>query len=202
MILKFFLDVKAEVENVIKMGRKLVESGEIADDSQKGMLTSKIDSLKEEFNVTGKNVSEVQSNLESSLKMMQKFEAVSVSLENWLGSTSYQLSLIENDSTNIAKLSNFVGETYLDMVKHKRSYLDLYKIYEDISALSNSEHSVKDLETHIESLETQWKQIENQIKHQYFKLSPGVPLESNDTTDISTQLKTRYVVYVSVFIAS
>ena len=118
MILKFFLDVKAEVENVIKMGRKLVESGEIADDSQKEMLTSKIDSLKEEFNVTGKNVSEVQSNLESSLKMMKKFEAVSVSLENWLGSTSYQLSSIENDSTNIEKLSNFVGETYLDMIKH------------------------------------------------------------------------------------
>ena len=193
MILHFLLDIKAEVENVIKMGRKLVESAEIADDNQKEILTTKIDSLKEEFNVTGKNVSEVQSNLESSLKMMKKFEAVSISLENWLGSTSYHLSSIEFDSTNIEKLSNFIGETYLDIIKHKRSFLELYKIYEDISALNNSEELVGDLEKHIESLETQWKEIEKEIKHQYSKMSPDVPQKSNYTTDINTQLKTRYV---------
>jgi DNA repair ATPase RecN len=143
--------------------------------------------------VTGKNVSEVQSNLESTLKIMKKFEAVSISLENWLGSTSYQLSSIEIDSTNIEKLSNFIGETYIDMMKHKRSYLELYKMYEDISVLNNSEQLVGDLEKHIESLETQWKEIENEIKHQYSQLCPDMPLESTSPTDINTQLKTRYV---------
>ena len=149
--------------------------------------------MKEEFNVTGKNVSEVQSNLESSLKMMKKFEAVSISLENWLGSTSHQLSLNEINSTNIEKLSNFIGEIYLDILKHKRSFLELYKIYEDISVLNNSEELVGDLEKHIESLETQWKEIENEIKHQYSKVCPDVPQKSTYSADINTQLKTRYV---------
>ena len=90
-----FLDVKAEVENTIKMGRKLVESTEVADDAQRKMLTEKIDSLKEEFNVTGKNVSEVQSNLESSLALMKKFDSISEALDNWTKSTVSDLSSME-----------------------------------------------------------------------------------------------------------
>ena len=50
-------DIKAEVENVIKIGRNVVDSAE-TDHGLKEKLTHKIDSLKEEFNVAGNEVRE------------------------------------------------------------------------------------------------------------------------------------------------
>ena len=50
-------DIKAEVENVIKIGRKVVESTD-TDHALKDKLTMKIDTLKEEFNRAGNEVRE------------------------------------------------------------------------------------------------------------------------------------------------
>ena len=185
------IDIKAEVENVIKMGRKLVESSEVSDMNQKELLTSKIDSLKEEFNLTGKNVSEAQSNLESSLKLMKKFEAVSSSLESWIELTTKQTVSFESEGSNIKTLSDFLSVTYLDAAKFKRSYLELYKIFEDISALVSTKTIVADLKTHIQKLETEWTTMEKKIKFQYSKFGPDVALESTFPGEINIQLKAR-----------
>lgn len=51
-------NVKAEVESVIKIGRRVVDSVD-TEPSMKLHLTGKIDALKEEFNSTGKEVSKL-----------------------------------------------------------------------------------------------------------------------------------------------
>ena len=186
-----FLDVKAEVENTIKMGRKLVESTEVADDAQRKMLTEKIDSLKEEFNVTGKNVSEVQSNLESSLALMKKFDSISEALDSWTKSTVSELSSMEKKITNQDKFGNIVGDLYLDMHKHKRSFLDLYKIYEDVSSLITSETLVSELETRIGQLESQWHSMNDSLLCQRNKFNLVPHDDTKDKKEINIQLLSK-----------
>ena len=183
--------MKAEVENTIKMGRKLVESTEVADDAQRKMLTEKIDSLKEEFNVTGKNVSEVQSNLESSLALMKKFDSISEALDNWTKSTVSELSSMEKKITNQDKFGNIVGDLYLDMHKHKRSFLDLYKIYEDVSSLITSEALVNELESRIGQLETQWHSMNDSLLCQRNKFNLVPHDDSKDKKEINIQLLSK-----------
>ena len=183
--------MKAEVENTIKMGRKLVESTEVADDAQRKMLTEKIDSLKEEFNVTGKNVSEVQSNLESSLALMKKFDSISEALDNWTKSTVSELSSKEKKITNQDKFGNIVGDLYLDMHKHKRSFLDLYKIYEDVSSLISSETLVGELESRIGQLETQWHSMNDSLLCQRNKFNLVPHDDSKDKKEINIQLLSK-----------
>ena len=179
------------MEYVIKMGRKVVESAEITDENKKGVLTNKIDSLKEEFNLTGKNVSEAQTNLESLLKLMQKYDTVSKPLESWIHTTSNQLSTIKLQPSSHKKQSEFFNETFLEMSKFKRSYLDLYKVYEDITALCNSPSLVTDLETNIESLEKQWQELADKIKQQIMIFCQDVSMESTLPEEITTQLENR-----------
>ena len=191
MLISFLLDIKAEIENVIKMGRKLVDSVEVADDNKKEALTTKIDCLKEEFNITGKNVSEVQSNLELSLSLMKKYEAASSALEAWMLSSLNQISSIDNNSSNIQQLSDMIRELYLDLPKFKRTYVELYKIHEEISAVSHSEKLVEGLGNQIKNLENQWKEMENKVKERFNKLSPDAALESSYPGEINVQLKAR-----------
>lgn len=173
------------------MGRKLVESAEVADESQKEMLTGKIDSLKEEFNVTGKNVSEVQSNLESSLTMMKKFDSISEALDRWTQSTVSELSAIEKENTNQEKFTTIVGELYLDMLKHKRSFIDLYKIYEDMSSFITSESLVNEIESRIRHLETKWNSMNSKLLEERNKLNLVPSSESKGGKEINIQLLSR-----------
>jgi hypothetical protein len=53
-IINALSDIKPEIENVIKMGRKIVESEAVVQDKQN--LAKKIDSLKKDFNDTGTEV--------------------------------------------------------------------------------------------------------------------------------------------------
>ena len=191
LIIFLFVDVKAEVENVIKMGRKLVDSAEVAEESQKGILTEKIDSLKEEFNVTGKNVSEVQSNLESSLTMMKKFESISEALDRWTHSSASELSSIEKETPDMEKFRNIISDLYLDMIKYKRSFLDLYKIYEDISSLNTPEVLVDDLKSRIGKLETQWHSMNDKLQQQYDNYQSKSRGESKDAKETKAQLESR-----------
>ena len=173
------------------MGRKLVESPEVAEDSQKEMLTGKIDSLKEEFNVTGKNVSEVQSNLESSLTMMKKFDSISEALDRWTQSTASELSTIEKEKVNLEKFTTIVNELYLDMLKHKRSFIDLYKIYEDMSSFITSESLVNEIESRIRHLETEWNSMNDKLLQERNKFNLVPRSESKYGMETNIQLLSR-----------
>lgn len=53
-IMNALSDIKPEVENVIKMGRKIVDTDGSVEDKEK--LSRKIDQLKKDFNQTGSDV--------------------------------------------------------------------------------------------------------------------------------------------------
>ena len=61
-------DIKPEVENVIKMGRKIVESDESPASSE---LTAKIDALKLDFNEVGKQITAAKKVLERALVLAE-----------------------------------------------------------------------------------------------------------------------------------
>ena len=59
-------DIKPEVENVIKMGRKIVEA-----DEESPELTAKIDALKLDFNEVGKQITAAKKVLERALVLAE-----------------------------------------------------------------------------------------------------------------------------------
>ena len=168
-----------------------MESPELTDDSQKVTLTEKIDSLKEEFNVTGKDVSEAKTKLESTLELMQKKEKIYKTLENWIQTTTDQLSTIELQSSNHKKQADVFNEMLGEMTKFKRSYLDLYKIFEDVSALITSPTLIKELKLKIESLEHSWQILSQRVRQKITLFCQVVPAQSKIPDDINTQLKCR-----------
>ena len=68
-------DIKPEVENVIKLGRKIVDSEETpstsAEEVDPSELTAKIDALKADFNDVGKQITEAKKVLERALVLAE-----------------------------------------------------------------------------------------------------------------------------------
>ena len=114
-------DIKAEVENVVKIGRKVVESPET--DKQLGeKLTMKIDVLKDEFNNTGNEVSDRQSKFEKILRLSEKCHSLLSNIRIWLDGHERFLELPENVSErNI----NAISTRLLEMSKYKYSFVEL-----------------------------------------------------------------------------
>ena len=114
-------DIKAEVENVVKIGRKVVESPET--DEQLGeKLAIKIDKLKDEFNTTGNEVSDIQSKFEKILRLSEKCHNILASIRSWL-----------DGHEKFPEISGKVGEEnitvintrLLEMSKYKYSFVEL-----------------------------------------------------------------------------
>ena len=65
-------DIKPEVENVIKLGRKIVDSEESSStEADPSELTGKIDALKADFNDVGKQITEAKKVLEKALGLAE-----------------------------------------------------------------------------------------------------------------------------------
>ena len=81
-------DIKPEVENVIKLGRKIVDSEESpSTEADSSELTGKIDALKADFNDVGKQITEAKKVLEKALGLAESLHehltTVQVNLSPW-----------------------------------------------------------------------------------------------------------------------
>ena len=80
-------DIKPEVENVIKLGRKIVDSEESPSAEDPSELTGKIDALKADFNDVGKQITEAKKVLEKALGLAESLHehltTVQVNLSPW-----------------------------------------------------------------------------------------------------------------------
>ena len=142
-------DIKAEVENVIKIGRKVVESSE-TDHLLKEKLTLKIDSLKEEFNVAGNEVyilfiwawppslliplffflscdllqvSETQQKLEKTLQLSQKCYNLLATIREWLDKNE-NFEVLSKSKCSDGDIP-VIGNKLFEMSKYKYSFVEL-----------------------------------------------------------------------------
>ncbi|XP_071545194.1 uncharacterized protein [Panulirus ornatus] len=98
-------EVKAEVENVIATGRKIVKEGQSSDPDD---LTRQLDQLKALYNQLGGAVTEQRGVLERALRHSRKIQKDSSHLEEWLSTTEYELD--QHEATVPTK--NVQGEVH------------------------------------------------------------------------------------------
>ena len=81
-------DIKPEVENVIKLGRKIVDSEESpSTEADSSELTGKIDALKADFNDVGKQITEAKKVLEKALGLAESLHEHLTTVQVYLNLT-------------------------------------------------------------------------------------------------------------------
>ncbi|RZF36538.1 hypothetical protein LSTR_LSTR016485 [Laodelphax striatellus] len=104
-------DIKAEVENVIKTGRKLVEEGSVSDPA---MYTARLDSLKQLYNKLGSQITESKGNLEKALDLSRALQEDIPALTTWAESVENELDQVDATPTadrDIQAEIQFVNDT-------------------------------------------------------------------------------------------
>ncbi|XP_066905851.1 dystrophin isoform X7 [Halyomorpha halys] len=195
-------DLKGEVENIIKSGRKMVEDKSVPDPEQ---YTIRLDTLKQLYNKLGEEITVSKSNLERALEVSQDLNMDLNSLQSWVQAVTNDLDQVEatpaSDRDIKAEL-RFVKETIEECKKQETlqgkvqdgynqfikfcdpSYLDTLK--ERMSEAFNKLATIKNrLNQTIEQLEGKPAiRMENGIdKYSVMKVhenspnSPSLPLE-------------------------
>uniref|UniRef100_A0ABM0LUL5 Dystrophin-like n=1 Tax=Saccoglossus kowalevskii TaxID=10224 RepID=A0ABM0LUL5_SACKO len=81
---KSLSEVKPGVEYVIKTGRQIVDKKQVENPQD---LTEKLNTLKQQYNILGKKVTDGKMSLEKGLKLSRSFKKEMVSLNDWLKKT-------------------------------------------------------------------------------------------------------------------
>ncbi len=90
-------DIKPEVENVIKMGRKIVLSEEEVVEDRRA-LTGRIDALKAEFNDIGAQITEAKRTLERALRAAEEFQTAKEGVSSWMALAEGRVAELPEDS--------------------------------------------------------------------------------------------------------
>ncbi|KAL1131831.1 hypothetical protein AAG570_011443 [Ranatra chinensis] len=85
-------DIKTEVENVIKSGRKMVEDKAVSDPEQ---YTFRLDTLKHLYNRLGEEITAAKGSLETALEIAQNLNANMTSVVNWSQAVNNELDQVE-----------------------------------------------------------------------------------------------------------
>ncbi|XP_024083561.1 dystrophin-like isoform X3 [Cimex lectularius] len=104
-------DLKAEVENIIKSGRKMVEDNVIVDAEQ---YTIRLDTLKQLYNKLGEEITSSKAMLENALEVSQNLQSNLTNLNSWSQAINNDLEQIEATPSNDRDISaeiTFVKET-------------------------------------------------------------------------------------------
>ncbi|XP_066905843.1 dystrophin, isoforms A/C/F/G/H isoform X1 [Halyomorpha halys] len=112
-------DLKGEVENIIKSGRKMVEDKSVPDPEQ---YTIRLDTLKQLYNKLGEEITVSKSNLERALEVSQDLNMDLNSLQSWVQAVTNDLDQVEatpaSDRDIKAEL-RFVKETIEECKKQE-----------------------------------------------------------------------------------
>jgi len=154
-------DIKPEVENVIKMGRKIVASEEETVEDRT-VLTKKIDELKGDFNDIGAQITEAKKCLERALDLAEEMEANEASLKEWLKVVEEALA-----NSTCLKDGDFLKQKHSEVMTVRTKVKCLARLKDDFAALTKKcagGGSVKDVQDKVESLELRWRGVLAQLK--------------------------------------
>ncbi|EEC01018.1 dystrophin, putative [Ixodes scapularis] len=149
---KLLSEVKGEVEQIIRQGRQLAESG---DGDRPRDLNLKLDSLKSHYNQLGAKVTESKSILEQALRLARCLQKEMIALHNWMAATMEEVEKLRDPEDELkfaealqAEMSEqntrvqVLKEEALDMLRQGPRYRQA--VESELNALSERWNTVVD----------------------------------------------------------
>ena len=118
-------DIKAEVGNLIKIGRRILEHETF---ERKMDLKEKIDSLEKDYHESGCEVVQATRKLNEALGMAEKLSGLTSSLEGWLSRKTEEAQHFRLESPGCADpklLVPFLKQSVQELTGHRESYEEI-----------------------------------------------------------------------------
>ncbi|CAM2708186.1 unnamed protein product [Rotaria socialis] len=150
---KILSDIKSDVEYVIRVGRSIVEKGQVDEAND---LTRQIDQLKATFNNLGPRVSAARTQLDSVERHLRKFRKEYSHIHEWFVKADHEIRKIEN------KPVSKNNREEIDWIRTTRN--DIKKLEANFEILRNLEHSIqKDTERPLPGLHEKISELKRQV---------------------------------------
>ncbi|KAL3212840.1 hypothetical protein MRX96_007875 [Rhipicephalus microplus] len=153
---KTLSEVKSEVEQVIRQGRQLAESGEA---ERPCNLNQKLDSIKSHYNQLGAKVTESKSVLEQALRLARCLQKEMIALHNWMAATMEEIEKPPNTEDEL----KFAEGKLRELEQKKPSMIAIVELSEGLTALAPG-HKLPSLANTVRTLKQQWAAIDDNLR--------------------------------------
>ncbi|XP_037520470.1 dystrophin [Rhipicephalus sanguineus] len=153
---KTLSEVKSEVEQVIRQGRQLAESGEA---DRPCNLNQKLDSIKSHYNQLGAKVTESKSVLEQALRLARCLQKEMIALHNWMAATMEEIEKPHGTEDEL----KFAEGKLRELEQKKPSMIAIVELSEGLTALAPG-HKLPSLANTVRTLKQQWAAIDDSLR--------------------------------------
>ena len=170
-------DIKAEVGNLIKIGRRILEHETF---ERKLELKEKIDALEKDYHEAGCEVICATRKLNEALSKAERVQTLSMVLEKWLTDKLQSVSKIDGDK--IGDISS-VRQTIQEMLEYRSTYEEISKINGSFFQHCNAS-LLTTLKESMTSLDEKWNQVHDILTGQLTLIASSQSMM--EETEIST----------------
>ncbi|CAN7942523.1 unnamed protein product, partial [Ixodes pacificus] len=174
---KLLSEVKGEVEQIIRQGRQLAESG---DGDRPRDLNLKLDSLKSHYNQLGAKAWESsKSILEQALRLARCLQKEMIALHNWMAATMEEVEKLRDPEDEL----KFAESKLRELDQKKPSMIAIVELSEGLTALTPN-HKLPSLSNTVRTLKQQWAAIDESLRKK-------VPAVSHQCAGKDTSVRLR-----------
>ena len=174
-------DIKAEVGNLIKIGRRILEHETF---ERKLELKEKIDALEKDYHEAGCEVICATRKLNEALSKAERVQTLSMVLEKWLTDKLQSVSKIEGDK--IGDISS-VRQTIQEMLEYRSTYEEISKINGSFFQHCNAS-LLTTLKESMTSLDEKWNQVHDILTGQLTLIASQSMMEETEISTLSDNL--------------
>ncbi|XP_068223554.1 microtubule-actin cross-linking factor 1-like [Palaemon carinicauda] len=155
-------EIKAEVENVIATGRKIVKDGQSTDPDG---LTQQLDQLKALYNQLGGSVTEQRSALERTLRHSRKVQKDAGHLEEWLTTTECELDQREATvPTKCIQVELHFAQHAIDDLGRKKPLLTgLHESYAALASVCDDSTVLQPVKEQVDDIALTWERVSTRL---------------------------------------
>ena len=174
-------DIKAEVGNLIKIGRRILEHETF---ERKLELKEKIDALEKDYHEAGCEVICATRKLNEALSKAERVQTLSMVLEKWLTDKLQSVSKIDGDK--IGDISS-VRQTIQEMLEYRSTYEEISKINGSFFQHCNAS-LLTTLKESMTSLDEKWNQVHDILTGQLTLIASQSMMEETEISTLSDNL--------------
>ena len=174
-------DIKAEVGNLIKIGRRILEHETF---ERKLELKEKIDALEKDYHEAGCEVICATRKLNEALSKAERVQTLSMVLEKWLTDKLQSVSKIDADK--IGDISS-VRQTIQEMLEYRSTYEEISKINGSFFQHCNAS-LLTTLKESMTSLDEKWNQVHDILTGQLTLIASQSMMEETEISTLSDNL--------------
>ncbi|XP_064105399.1 dystrophin-like isoform X14 [Macrobrachium nipponense] len=161
-IYQLLSEIKAEVENVIATGRKIVKDGQSTDPDG---LTQQLDQLKALYNQLGGAVTEQRGTLERTLRHSRKVQKDAGHLEEWLTTTESELD--QREATVPTKCIqaelHFAQHAIDDLGRKKPLLTGLHESYAALTSVCDDSTVLQPVKEQVDDIALTWERVSTRL---------------------------------------